>query len=77
METTEVDALVRQLVTGFEALQTEYQKLFGQYQGLERKLATAREQVSEAFALLCLCFRHLFFHDETSFSSRSVVATRR
>jgi hypothetical protein len=46
MESSKVDALVRQLASGFEALQDEYQKLFGQYQGLERKLATAREQVS-------------------------------
>ena len=52
METSEVDVLVKQLATGFEALQTEYQKLFGQYQGLERKLATAREQVSGALSFI-------------------------
>ena len=37
--------LVDQLAAGFETLQEEYQKLFGQHQSLERKLATAREQV--------------------------------
>lgn len=41
-----MDTLVRQLVTGFETLQTEYQKLFTHCEGLERKLVTAREQVS-------------------------------
>lgn len=46
METAEVDVLVNNLVAGFETLQEEYRKLFGQYQGLEKKLATAREQVS-------------------------------
>jgi hypothetical protein len=40
-----IDALVQQLATGFEALQEEYQKLFGRQQSLEKKLATAREQV--------------------------------
>jgi cell division septum initiation protein DivIVA len=54
METTEVDALIKQLATGFEVLQTEYQKLSMQYQGLERKLATAREQVSDMFVPLCM-----------------------
>lgn len=51
METVEVNTLVKQLATGFETLQEEYQKLFGQYQGLERKLATAREQVSTSISL--------------------------
>ena len=76
MEATEVDAQVRQLATGFEVLQTEYQKLFGQYQGLERKLATAREQVSNILDLLNLCSCYFRLYDETSFSSRSVAATR-
>ncbi|KAK5136091.1 hypothetical protein LTR08_004141 [Meristemomyces frigidus] len=48
----ETDKLVQQLATGFEALQEEYQKLFGQHQSLERKLATAREQYNE-LARLC------------------------
>lgn len=41
-----MEVLVDNIVAGFETLQVEYQKLFGQYQGLEKKLATAREQVS-------------------------------
>ncbi|KAK1068831.1 hypothetical protein LTR74_005287 [Friedmanniomyces endolithicus] len=45
-------SLVEQLAAGFEALQEEYQKLFGQHQSLERKLATAREQYNE-LAKLC------------------------
>jgi cell division septum initiation protein DivIVA len=46
MDYTEADKLVKQLSTGFETLQEEYQKLFGQHEALERKLATARDQVS-------------------------------
>ncbi len=45
MDHMETSQLVEQLAAGFEALQEEYQKLFGQHQSLERKLATAREQV--------------------------------
>lgn len=45
MNSAEVDKLVRQLALGFETLQDEYQKLHGQHEALERKLATAREQV--------------------------------
>ena len=45
MDAKEVDRLVQQLATGFETLQDEYQKLYDQQQALERKLATAREQV--------------------------------
>ncbi len=45
MDYTEADKLVRQLATGFETLQEEYQKLHEQHQALERKLATARDQV--------------------------------
>ncbi|KAK0312463.1 hypothetical protein LTR82_013933 [Friedmanniomyces endolithicus] len=48
----ETSQLVEQLAAGFEALQEEYQKLFGQHQSLERKLATAREQYNE-LAKLC------------------------
>ena len=55
MATAEVDVLVNNLVAGFETLQKEYQKLFGQYQGLEKKLATAREQVSRLFHLYTFC----------------------
>lgn len=43
---TTADAMVQAVVAGFDALQDEYQKLAGQHQALERKLATAREQVS-------------------------------
>jgi hypothetical protein len=46
MDYTEADKLVKQLATGFETLQDEYQKLFGRHEALERKLATARDQVS-------------------------------
>ena len=46
MNETDADKLVKQLAAGFEALQHEYMKLCGQHQSLERKLATAREQVS-------------------------------
>ena len=46
MDITETDKLVKQLSAGFEALQDEYQKLHAQHQALERKLSTAREQVS-------------------------------
>jgi hypothetical protein len=46
MESTDTARLVEQLTAGFAVLQEEYQKLFGQHQSLERKLATAREQVS-------------------------------
>jgi cell division septum initiation protein DivIVA len=46
MDYTEADKLVKQLSTGFETLQDEYQKLFGRHEALERKLATARDQVS-------------------------------
>ena len=47
MEHTETEELVQQLAAGFDTLQDEYQKLFGQHQALERKLATAREQVRD------------------------------
>lgn len=45
MDQAQTEKLVKQLAAGFEALQEEYEKLFGQHQALERKLATAREQV--------------------------------
>jgi len=50
MDYTEADKLVKQLSTGFETLQEEYQKLFGRHEALERKLATARDQVSTSDA---------------------------
>ncbi|KAK0261095.1 hypothetical protein B0A54_11726 [Friedmanniomyces endolithicus] len=52
MDHMETSQLIEQLAAGFEALQEEYQKLFGQHQSLERKLATAREQYNE-LAKLC------------------------
>ena len=45
MDSLEVDRLVKQLTAGFDALQDEYEKLHGQHEALERKLATARDQV--------------------------------
>ena len=51
MNLSETDKLVQRLATGFETLQDEYQKLFAQHQALERKLATAREQVSAYLSL--------------------------
>jgi hypothetical protein len=45
MDRPNTEDLVSQLVAGFDALQDEYKKLFEQQQTLERKLATAREQV--------------------------------
>ncbi|KAK4502461.1 hypothetical protein PRZ48_005886 [Zasmidium cellare] len=47
MDVGEMDKLIRQLTAGFEALQDEYQKLFGSHVALERKLATAREQYNQ------------------------------
>ncbi|TKA71587.1 hypothetical protein B0A55_08319 [Friedmanniomyces simplex] len=52
MDDMDTSQLVEQLAAGFETLQEEYQKLFGQHQSLERKLATAREQYNE-LAKLC------------------------
>lgn len=46
MDIAEADKLVKDLSAGFETLQEEYQKLFGRHKALERKLATARDQVS-------------------------------
>ena len=54
MEHMEANNLVSQLAAGFETLQDEYQKLFGQHQALERKLATAREQVCQYSVPKCL-----------------------
>lgn len=45
MEEYEADKAVEQLTAGFETLQEEYKALHGKHQALERKLATAREQV--------------------------------
>lgn len=46
MGDTQTQLLVEQLAAGFETLQDEYRKLFAQHSVVERKLATAREQVS-------------------------------
>ncbi|KAF2860070.1 hypothetical protein K470DRAFT_79176 [Piedraia hortae CBS 480.64] len=40
--------LISQLSSGFDALQAAYRILFSHTKGLERKLATAREQVRTA-----------------------------
>ena len=50
MDYAVADKLVKELSTGFETLQEEYQKLFGRHEALERKLATARDQVSTSLA---------------------------
>jgi hypothetical protein len=62
MDYTEADKLVKQLATGFETLQDEYQKLFGRHEALERKLATARDQVS--ITTPTKPSPHLHLHDE-------------
>lgn len=41
----DTNTLVAQLVAGFDALQEEYQKLHAHQATVERKLATARDQV--------------------------------
>jgi len=48
MDTMETAQLVKRLAVGFGVLGEEYKKLHGQHLSLERKLATAREQVSYA-----------------------------
>jgi hypothetical protein len=49
MERSEADQLIQQLATGFSILEDEYRKLFEQHKALERKLATARDQVRARF----------------------------
>lgn len=63
MDYTEADKLVKELSTGFETLQEEYQKLFGRHEVLERKLATARDQVSTSTASPYY-LPNLHLHDE-------------
>ena len=46
MDSSKTGELITQLTVGFDALQQEYRDLHGKYSGLERKLHTAREQVS-------------------------------
>ena len=46
MDSSKTGELITQLTVGFDALQEEYRDLHGKYSGLERKLHTAREQVS-------------------------------
>lgn len=70
MEREETNTLVQQLAVGFETLQDEYQKLHVQHQALERKLATARDQVSETISYM---HTFTFLQDEQPFSSRSVA----
>lgn len=71
MDTT-ANALVEQLAAGFDTLQTEYQTLSGQYQSLERKLATAREQVRDNIPHAYIPSLAMMIH----FSSRPAVASR-
>jgi hypothetical protein len=59
MERSEADQLIQQLATGFSILEDEYRKLFEQHKALERKLATARDQVRASFHTY-----HFYFHDE-------------
>ena len=49
MDNSSTGELITQLTVGFDALQEEYRDLHGKYSGLERKLHTAREQVSHQF----------------------------
>lgn len=72
MERQELYGLVEQLATGFETLQDEYQKLFGRHQALERKLATAREQVRADTPVVM--YTRWKRYDEVNISSRSGVA---
>lgn len=75
MDYAEANSLVQQLATGFETLQDEYQKLFGRHQALQRKLATAREQVSlPTFPTEMHPSSLLPFHDETTISSRPLAS---
>jgi len=64
MDYAEADKLVKQLSTGFETLQEEYQKLFGRHEALERKLATARDQVSTPIHRDTKPSPNLHLHDE-------------
>ena len=73
MDHAQTDQLVQQLAAGFDTLQEEYQKLFGQQQALERKLATAREQVRSEHALHFELYRMISMMKH-SFSSRPVAA---
>lgn len=81
----EVDRLIEQLSAGFDALQHEYQKLFGSHSILERKLATAREQVctymelaaASSFFPTSTYLTYLPYHDDHHSSRSVVVMTRR
>jgi cell division septum initiation protein DivIVA len=63
MDYAEADKLIKQLSTGFETLQEEYQRLFGRHEALERKLATARDRVSIVITPQ-YTFTQLHLHDE-------------
>ncbi|USW52010.1 hypothetical protein Slin15195_G053290 [Septoria linicola] len=67
MDRVEVEKLIEQLSAGFDALQGEYQKLFGKHSILERKLATAREQYNE--------LAKLYRSDETTTPPLSLISS--
>lgn len=69
MEQSDLYDLAGQLAAGFEGLQVEYEKLFGQYRQLQGKLSAAREQVSTDRRIQPASPSK----DETSFSSRTAV----
>lgn len=73
MDGDEVDKLVQQLSAGFELLETEYLKLHHQHEALERKLATAREQVRYGDSSSCDAFAFCYPAMMNTFSSRSVA----
>ena len=73
MDYAVADKLVKELSTGFETLQEEYQKLFGRHEALERKLATARDQVSTS--LTPPCPHPTCIHMMSKISSRTVAPT--
>lgn len=75
MDIAEADKLVKQLATGFETLQEEYQKLFGRHEALERKLATARDQVRHALQHHHAT-PHLQLHDEQTLALELQLLTR-
>lgn len=75
MDIAEADKLVKQLSTGFETLQEEYQKLFGRHEALERKLATARDQVRHALQHHHTP-PHLQSHDEQTLALELQLLTR-
>jgi hypothetical protein len=69
MDRKEVDGMVQQLATGFDALREQYEKLHIQHELLEKKLANAREQV-DIPSFLILISSITFLHED-NISSRS------